>query len=390
MGELNATVHRLSESPFFTDIPKERLPDIARIAQEKVVPPNTIIFQEGDPGDSFYIINSGKVRVFKKSREDIETDLAHLESGESFGEIALLTGEPRSGSVETLEETHLTVIAKDKFDQLLRDYPHVLFTFFKQLSGWLIRDDLRLEKEIQRQLEMLQDVSHLKTLERERANLISMLVHDMKSPLICLQGFIHRLLNKTSDLGEDIQKKYLEILKTEVGKLEFLINDFLEFSRSQAGMLELRFTAMSLDAELTELCQAYQPKALQCGVNLELRHEGALPIIQADANRLRRVFTNLLDNALKFSQEEGTITITTQETDHDVVVEIVDQGTGIDPNDLPYIFEPFRQGQGARQSEGYGMGLAVVKDIVEGHGGRILVESEPGEGSAFSVILPKA
>jgi len=238
-------------------------------------------------------------------------------------------------------------------------------------------------------LEAFQDISHLKALEREKANLISMFAHDIKSSLAVIGGFVLRLLKKRTSLDEEKQIKYLDIMKNETGKLSFLVNDFLEFSRLQTGRLKLEFSAISLDKELMEMFDAYQVKAKQAGINLELENEEEFPIIEADANRLRRVFTNLLDNALKFSKSEGTITISTHQTEKDIVVKVKDEGIGIDPRDLPYIFESFNRGKSAEKKEGFGLGLATVKAIVEAHGGRVIVKSEPGKGSVFKVILPK-
>ena len=238
-------------------------------------------------------------------------------------------------------------------------------------------------------LEAFQDISHLKALEREKANLISMFAHDIKSSLTIIGGFVLRLIKKRTSLNEEKKIKYLDIMKNETGKLSFLVNDFLEFSRLQTGRLKLEFGATSLDKELMELFDAYQVKAKQTGINLELENEEELPIIEADANRLRRVFTNLLDNALKFSKSDGTVTISTDQTEKDIVVKVRDDGIGIDPHDLPFIFESFNRGKGAEKKEGFGLGLATVKAIVEAHGGRVLVKSELGKGSVFKVILPK-
>lgn len=151
MGGKNEKESRLSESPLFEGIPEEKLAEITRIAQEEVVPAHTIIFRQGDPGDSYYIIQSGKVRVFRKGREGVETDLSQLGPGESFGEMALLTGKPRSAYVEAMEETHLIVLPKDQFDRVLRDYPDVSLSFIKQISTMLLRDESRLERETERQ-----------------------------------------------------------------------------------------------------------------------------------------------------------------------------------------------------------------------------------------------
>ncbi len=238
-------------------------------------------------------------------------------------------------------------------------------------------------------LEAFQDISRLKALEREKANLISMFAHDMKSSLTIFGGFVLRLLKNKAKLDEEKQIRYLDIMKKEAGKLEFLVNDFLEFSRLQTGKLKLVFSAASIDKELMELLEAYQARASQDGVILELQNEEELPVIEADADRLRRVFTNLLDNALKFSKGRGTVTISTHETNKDVVIKVRDQGIGISTGDLPYIFDPFHRGQVGEETEGFGVGLAAVKTIVEGHGGQVLVESELGKGSVFTVVLPK-
>jgi PAS domain S-box-containing protein len=238
-------------------------------------------------------------------------------------------------------------------------------------------------------LEAFHDISQLKALEREKADLMSMFAHDMKSPLIAIQGFVLRLLAHTTDMAQEKREKYLEIIKKEAGKLDNLINDFLEFSRLQTGKLNLNLSTTSLDNELLELFEAYHPRASQSGIELKLENSEGLPLIEADAARLRRVLTNLLDNAFKFTVGQGKVTILTEQTDQDVSIKIIDQGRGIDAEDLHAVFEPFQRGRRVDDTEGIGLGLAVVKAIVEAHGGRVLLESELGKGSIFTVVLPK-
>ncbi len=233
------------------------------------------------------------------------------------------------------------------------------------------------------------DITDLKNLERERSNLISMLAHDMKSSLMVIQGFVMRLLNTSLDIDVEHQEKYLDIVKNEAAKLEVLVDDFLEFSRLQTGKLNLTFAPTSLDKELMELYEAYQGAASQKGITLRMKAVDSSPIIEADAHRLRRVFTNLLDNALKFSPNEGTVSIETHDRGGHVYVQIADEGVGIEPEDMAFIFDPFHRGKLTNSHHGYGMGLAAVKAIVEGHGGTVQVSSEPGKGSVFTVSLPK-
>lgn len=142
---------RLSETPLFEGIPEEKMAEIEQALDTKIVPAHTVVFRQGDPGDSFYIIRSGKVRVFRKDRDGVETDLSQLGSGQGFGEMALLTGESRSANVETIEETGLSVLPKDQFDRILRDHPQVSLTFVKEMSKWLTRDELQLERAARRE-----------------------------------------------------------------------------------------------------------------------------------------------------------------------------------------------------------------------------------------------
>ena len=238
-------------------------------------------------------------------------------------------------------------------------------------------------------VEAFQDISYQKDLERQRNNFISVVAHDMKSPIISIHGFAHRLLNQRKEATQK-QAEYLRIIEKEATRLESLISDFLEVARLQTGELKLNLSAVSLDKEVQELYEVYQQRVHEKGLELELRLGDPLPIIEADSQRLRRAFSNLLDNAIKYSKAKGTITISTSEREKDVVVEIRDQGIGIDPLDFAHIFDAFNRGKRAgKKEDGFGLGLAGVKAIVEGHGGEVRVESEPGKGSIFSVFLPK-
>jgi PAS domain S-box-containing protein len=239
-------------------------------------------------------------------------------------------------------------------------------------------------------IESFHDISRLKTLERERNNLISMFAHDMKSSLSIIGGFVLRLLKPGNRIQKSKRQKYLEIVEGELSKLETLINSFLDFSRLFAGKMKMNFTATELDRELLEIAEAFQMQAAKKGIELEYRRrEEAVSPIKVDCNHLRRVFKNLLDNAIKFSGESGKVTLLIEETADEVIVRVEDQGIGIAPEELPYIFDAFTRGRDTESGTGFGLGLAGAKRIIEGHGGRIRVESMPGKGSKFSVILPK-
>jgi len=115
----------LARSPVFKELPEDALEAVAGAVHPLVVPPNSILFREGDPGDCLYIIRSGSVRIFRRNEEGMHLDLSIKGPGETFGEMALLTGEPRSADVETLGETHLLVLSKDQVDRIMRDFPDI-------------------------------------------------------------------------------------------------------------------------------------------------------------------------------------------------------------------------------------------------------------------------
>jgi two-component system phosphate regulon sensor histidine kinase PhoR len=237
-------------------------------------------------------------------------------------------------------------------------------------------------------VESFQDISALKSLERERNNLISTFAHDMKSSLTIIGGFVLRLLHKADTLDDQKEQRYLEIIRDESGKLDMLTSDFLEFARLQTGKLKLNLSATSLDKELMELCEAYQPRVSSAGLTLKLENENALPPIHGDPRQLRRVFTNLLDNAVKFSSKGGNVIVSTTTDASEIRISVKDQGMGISADELPFIFDAFHRGKASEKVNGFGLGLAAVKAIVEAHSGRVLVESQIGKGSTFTVVLP--
>ena len=152
-NQISSPEKTLSESPICKGVPPNKLAEISRSMKKRVVPAHSIIFQQRDPGDNFYMIESGRVRIFRKSRKGLETDLSVLKAGDSFGEMALITAAPRSASVESMEETHLAVLSKNDFERILKDYPDVALNFAKQLSDWLLRRDLAAEREALRQFQ---------------------------------------------------------------------------------------------------------------------------------------------------------------------------------------------------------------------------------------------
>jgi CRP-like cAMP-binding protein/rhodanese-related sulfurtransferase len=135
----------LARSPVFKELPRDALEAIVGVVQPQMIPRNTVIFREGDPGDCLYIIRSGSARVFRRNKDGIHLDISIKGPGETFGEMALLTGEPRSADVEILEDTQLMVLSKDQLDRIMKDFPDISKVFAREMRRWLFSDEKRLE-----------------------------------------------------------------------------------------------------------------------------------------------------------------------------------------------------------------------------------------------------
>ena len=151
MPDQNEKLSRLANTDIFRSIPEEQLAEIAKVLKDRDVPPNTVLIRKGDPGDSFYIVDSGKLRVFLKGKDGVDTNLNWLGPGDSFGEMALLTDEPRSTNIEAVEETRLLVLTKEELDGVLRKNPDLYKNFVKYISKLVKEDDRKIQEETERE-----------------------------------------------------------------------------------------------------------------------------------------------------------------------------------------------------------------------------------------------
>jgi PAS domain S-box-containing protein len=234
---------------------------------------------------------------------------------------------------------------------------------------------------------ILEDITETERLERERKNILSMFAHDMKNPILTAGGFLLRILSGKAGPLTEKQLEYYGLINEELKKLQELITDFLEFSRFEAkecrpvkGRLDIT-EAVKKHFEITKM----EADKKNIHVTFELAEN--IPIINADPIMIERVLTNLLDNAIKYTNHGGTITVRLLDRDNEILVQITDTGIGIPANHLPYIFDAFYRV--SRDSRGSGLGLTISKTIIDAHGGKIWVESTPGKGSTFSFTLPK-
>ncbi len=237
-------------------------------------------------------------------------------------------------------------------------------------------------------VELFRDITEIKKLERERRNILPMLAHDMKHPVITAGGFLSRLLAGKAGTVTEPQSGYLNIIKDELRKVEELISDFLEFSRFEASEYRPLKSAFNIEDAIRNQMEITRLHAEQKNIQISFDYPDTLiPVISADGKMIERVISNLLDNAVKYSRQDTKISVKLNDWNLEVLVQVIDEGVGISEEHLPYIFDAFYRV--SRDTEGSGLGLSIAKEIIEAHGGKIWAKSTPGTGSIFSFTLPK-
>ena len=245
-----------------------------------------------------------------------------------------------------------------------------------------ITERSRLERYAQEQAEALAD------LHRRKDEFLAMLSHELRNPLAPISNAVHLLrLQKNAD---PIQDRARGIIERQVRQMTRLIDDLMEVSRISTGRIHLQEERLSLNGVVENAVETVRPLIEKHRHSLELTLSAQPIWLYADASRLEQVFVNLLTNAAKYTEPGGSIWVTVQQEGNEAVLRVRDSGVGIAPDLIPHIFELFTQAERslARSEGGLGIGLCLVKRLVEMHGGNVNVSSTPGVGSEFVVRLP--
>jgi two-component system phosphate regulon sensor histidine kinase PhoR len=237
------------------------------------------------------------------------------------------------------------------------------------------------------------EIDELKKLEAFRKEFIADVSHELKTPIFAAQGFVHTLLDGAMN-DKNVRSRFLKKAAKSLDGLDILVQDLLTLSQIETGDIKMHFEHIDLVKLCEEVIDQFEEKAEKKNIKIKIdtdHHHHHKMMVYADWQRITQVMTNLVSNAINYTQEGGEVTISFEMGKKNISTLITDTGEGIPPQHLSRIFERFYRVDKSRSREkgGTGLGLAIVKHILDGHGSRPEVESELGKGSIFSFKLPR-
>jgi signal transduction histidine kinase/HAMP domain-containing protein len=250
-----------------------------------------------------------------------------------------------------------------------------------------------LEHRVQDRTRELQAANEkLQELDRLKSAFVSIVSHELRTPMTSIKGYIENMLDGLTGALSDRQSYYLGRVKYNVERLTRMINDLLDLSRIEAGRVELTLAPLAIAELVPEIVESLQPVGQAKSISIQHWHQGGPLEISGDRDKLHQILTNLIQNAVKFTPSGGQIRVETKMMAGGFVQFCVaDTGSGIPPHEQAKIFERFYRGEAIQvEQRGAGLGLAITKSLVELHGGKIWVESVPGQGSRFYFTMPIA
>ena len=225
--------------------------------------------------------------------------------------------------------------------------------------------------------------NELENSEQIKNDFISSVSHELRTPLTAIKGW-----SETLEGGYDPEsfQKGMKVITGETKRLEQMVEDLLDFSRIQSGHFSLQFSTIDVIAELEDALLIYIDKAKKENIHLSYNEPEFMCAVEGDKNRLRQVFINIIDNALKYTEPGGSIEVVAEKNESAVIVSVSDTGAGIAPEDISKVKQKFYKAN--KTKHGSGIGLAVADEIVARHGGTLDIESELGKGTTVTIILP--
>jgi len=234
----------------------------------------------------------------------------------------------------------------------------------------------------------VRDISHFREADEIKRTFISVISHELKTPVALIKGYVGTLRREDAAWDRAVVQDSLAVIEDETDRLTELIENLLDATRLQSGTLSLNRSDLALGHTAERVVERFTVQAPRHQFVVDFPKD--FPVIMGDEDRLEQVLYNLLSNAVKYSPNGGEIRISGQVRTEQVVICISDQGPGIAPGDIPYIFDRFyRSSEASKKTKGAGLGLFLSRAVIEAHGGRIWVDPMPDQGARICFSLPR-
>lgn len=320
-------------------------------------------------------LNPSAARIFDKTPDEIKgRHLLEITTDEKLFEYVKQSFASRQAAGRDTD-TNILSVKKDSSQQ------HYLFSVTPVLAG---------EEDVSSMVLLLRDVTRLKELDRLKSEFVMAASHELKTPLTSIAMSISLLKERLIGRLDPQQSELLEAADEEVQRLKALLGDLLDISKIEAGKMPFDFDSIAADIIFEKALSVFRNQAQEKGIELSYAVPAGLPRMKADVNKITWVLTNLISNALRYTQTGGYIRLSARQAGAQVFVSVADNGTGIPYEYQSRIFDKFVRVKTEQTLGGSGLGLSICKEIVRAHGGTIWVDSLPGQGSTFTFTVPAA
>ena len=348
-----------------------------------------------DKGIAGQILKEGKIKLVSTLHQagQKEKHLAEIFDVSSYLMAPIVVKEVAIGFIfagNSLSYTKLTEGDLEVLSTLASQIAVALENTRLYRKIWKSRQELETRVK-QRTKELARANEELKKLDQMKSDFVSAVSHELRTPLTSIKGYASILIDEKLGKLNPGQKERLGKIDKHSNSLTNLINSLLDISRIESGRIDMEIKQLGVKDVIEGVIDILNPQLEQKGLALSIDVSSGLNYIRADKNQLERVLINLLGNAIKFTPDNGKMTVTVSDKGDCVQTDVTDTGIGISPADLGKIFDEFYRVDNSvnAQRKGTGLGLALVKRIIKAHKGRIWVESKLGKGTTFSFTLPK-
>jgi signal transduction histidine kinase len=350
----------------FAGVPPEELEPLEVPIELRHLEKGERLFDEGDLGDSFYLVNQGTVCISKSGRGGEQETLVLIEAGDYFGEMAMLNGRPRSARCCAVTPAVIGRMDEKGFKTLMGASPQIAVNFSRITAQ-------RLRQTNQHFIQQLLQGERLSLLGR----MVGAMVHDFRNPMATiLMGT--RYLKKHGQ--DEVSQQLATAIDDAVDRMMQMTNELLDFSRGVSNLNLERVTIEQLMRPVDEDVLSRLERGVQVDKRIDYARE-----IEVDRHRIARLLVNVVKNALEAMPSGGKLTISADHHDQGVLLTISDTGCGMSSELASRVFEPFFT---HGKSQGTGLGMSIAKSAVEAHGGKIWIDSQEGQGTSVFMLLP--